>query len=192
LGSFDLSHFYRDKFSKTGLKARCKRCESAKRTSYHREARLREDASGVRTCKTCEITKPVSEFFQTAHRDPSGIPRYRSNCKPCHQAYTNAWRKQHAEELRLRREASKGRRYRKLRLQQYGISEEKLSAMERESNGSCCICLRVSEKLVVDHCHETGKVRALLCPTCNQGLGLFRDDPAAIERAAEYIRQHSE
>lgn len=45
--------------------------------------------------------------------------------------------------------------------------------------------------LSVDHCHRTSLVRALLCPLCNRGLGLFRDDPAVLERAAAYIRRHA-
>lgn len=46
------------------------------------------------------------------------------------------------------------------------------------------------EKLCVDHDHETGKVRKLLCHNCNRALGLLRDDPALLRKSAEYIEQH--
>lgn len=190
--TLDASRFYRDKMSKTGLKTRCKPCENAGRAASARVAREREDAAGVRTCKTCEVTKPFSEYFQTAHRDPSGIPRYRQKCKSCHQEYTNAWRRDHAAELLERRQASAERRYRKMKLIKYGITEAELSQMEAESAGTCRICLRQVAKLVIDHCHTSGRPRALLCATCNQGLGLFRDDPEALTRASQYLADYSE
>lgn len=44
-----------------------------------------------------------------------------------------------------------------------------------------------SEKLAVDHCHKTGKVRSMLCHNCNRALGLLMDDPHLMRRAAEYV-----
>lgn len=58
-------------------------------------------------------------------------------------------------------------------------------------NYECPICHRgldeLDHGLVVDHDHETGKVRALLCGNCNTALGLLGDDVARIERAATYV-----
>lgn len=50
-----------------------------------------------------------------------------------------------------------------------------------EGNGS---------KLVVDHCHETGKVRALLCSPCNKGIGHLRDSVEIVIKAASYLEEH--
>jgi hypothetical protein len=44
--------------------------------------------------------------------------------------------------------------------------------------------------LHVDHCHQTGHVRALLCTGCNSGLGAFRDSPERLREAAAYIEHH--
>jgi len=58
--------------------------------------------------------------------------------------------------------------------------------------GVCAICKRPSEKtLVRDHCHATGRLRALLCALCNAGLGMFRDNPAVLRGAASYLEQYA-
>jgi Recombination endonuclease VII len=59
-------------------------------------------------------------------------------------------------------------------------------------DGHCNICGRVAEGKTghTDHDHVTGQLRDLLCGTCNQGLGCFKDDPALLRAAAEYIERH--
>lgn len=56
--------------------------------------------------------------------------------------------------------------------------------------GLCAICL-AARPAHVDHCHNTGRVRGVLCFNCNSGLGLLRDDPAAVRRAAAYLEGNS-
>lgn len=71
----------------------------------------------------------------------------------------------------------------------YGVSRQEYEKMFFEQDGKCAICKKPSlRKLHVDHCHATGKARALLCFTCNSGIGMFGDDENLILRAAEYIR----
>ena len=66
-----------------------------------------------------------------------------------------------------------------------------------DSGSQCRICKRpfTEVKQVIDHCHETGKLRSAICGQCNQGLGLFRDDSDALLSAVAYIEhwrlQHS-
>jgi hypothetical protein len=58
--------------------------------------------------------------------------------------------------------------------------------------GRCAICRREQpdgRALHVDHCHASGRIRGLLCEACNIGLGLYRDDPAVLRRAAGYIEE---
>lgn len=61
------------------------------------------------------------------------------------------------------------------------------------AQGGCCwICEKVLAKEAagpLDHDHKTGRVRGLLCSRCNTGLGLFKDDPALLERAILYLRR---
>lgn len=67
---------------------------------------------------------------------------------------------------------------------------EDIDAMRAAQNGLCPICERVLEKFHVDHCHETGRIRGLLCPDCNRGIGGLKDSRKIVLRAAAYLRRH--
>lgn len=69
----------------------------------------------------------------------------------------------------------------------YGITLVDYNEMLLQQNCRCKICEMESSGLVVDHCHDSGDVRGLLCSSCNQGLGFFKDSPERIERAAQYL-----
>ena len=73
----------------------------------------------------------------------------------------------------------------------YGLSEDDFYALRDKQGGLCAICGHPDRSakaiLHVDHCHDTGKVRGLLCHHCNVGLGHFRNDPALLSRAATYL-----
>jgi hypothetical protein len=73
----------------------------------------------------------------------------------------------------------------------YGITPEDYDRMLVEQGGVCAICLRPPGKrrLHVDHDHETGKVRALLCSRCNHAVGLVREDETILSRMIEYLRR---
>ena len=81
----------------------------------------------------------------------------------------------------------------------YGITREQYDILLESQNYNCKICgssdsgRDYDEKtLLVDHCHETGQIRGLLCHPCNVSLGLMRDDPERLNKAAEYIRAFEE
>jgi Recombination endonuclease VII len=83
------------------------------------------------------------------------------------------------------------------RVKNYGISEEKFEVMWRDQEGLCLLCEDFlipfgKGGCVIDHDHETGKVRGILCNQCNLGLGLFRENAETCERAASYLRKHKE
>lgn len=80
----------------------------------------------------------------------------------------------------------------------YGIGQEEYHALYLAQGGGCAICGKAAgeptrrggaqtKALAVDHCHETGIVRGLLCTDCNVGIGLFGDSPARLELAAAYL-----
>ena len=68
----------------------------------------------------------------------------------------------------------------------YAISSEEFDRLCQKQKHFCAVCLK-QRPLCVDHCHETGKIRGLLCRSCNTGLGYFKDDFSTIVRAANYI-----
>lgn len=69
----------------------------------------------------------------------------------------------------------------------YGITIDQYEEMLQRQGGLCAICHIAHEKLVVDHCHGTGRVRGLLCNTCNAGIGYLQDDPLLVFRAVSYL-----
>lgn len=69
----------------------------------------------------------------------------------------------------------------------YGISLERWDEMFAAQNGECAICRKGDIKLVVDHNHETGEVRGLLCGPCNLGLGHFNDSLELLILATGYL-----
>lgn len=76
----------------------------------------------------------------------------------------------------------------------YGITLEEYNRLFAEQNGRCAICgisqLELTKRLCVDHDHETGKVRGLICNMCNGGLGYFKDSLTSLEKAVEYLKAH--
>lgn len=126
----------------------------------------------MKFCKLCKENKPLARF-----------ERFRHQCKDCRNLKRN--------QLESRR--GDGLRFRNLK-RQYGLTPDDYIKMSTEQDNKCYICGEVNkfgpwrDKLVVDHCHETGKVRKLLCDKCNKGLGQFNDDPRLLEKAANYLK----
>ena len=78
----------------------------------------------------------------------------------------------------------------------YKMTLEEYQKMHDEQGGKCLICNQETKgrgkkknQLAVDHCHETGKIRGLLCNYCNTGLGLFRDNISLLEKASNYLKE---
>lgn len=82
----------------------------------------------------------------------------------------------------------------------FGISLEQYNEMLELQDGVCAICgdapdvrdedrrsQGVASRLVVDHCHQTGRVRGLLCAACNKGIGLLQDSVTVVRAALEYL-----
>ena len=126
---------------------------------------------------------------------------YREKNRERLDAYAKAYREKNREALRERQrtylEKNRKEHNRKKRLQPYDLTQDELNAMMAEQNGVCKVCgcpptgKGPNAVLHIDHDHDTGKVRGLLCQACNRGLGFFRDDPERLAAAINYLRDVS-
>lgn len=72
----------------------------------------------------------------------------------------------------------------------YGLSVTEYESLFRNQKGVCAICGVPSKRqLSVDHCHNTKRVRGLLCHKCNFAIGLFQDNPALLVAASVYLKE---
>lgn len=96
--------------------------------------------------------------------------RYKNNIEKCREEHRN-WVNKNKDKVAFTKAKSA-----------YGITKEEYDSLTRK----CQIC--GSEKnLVIDHSHQSGRIRGMLCNSCNKGLGFFRDNPALLERASDYV-----
>lgn len=122
----------------------------------------------IKLCGDCEQEKTLDNFSLT----PAGHPR--SICKPC----------------RVKRN-----KYRFPK--EYGISYDDVIELTKAQEYKCAICGThekevVREKLFVDHCHTSGKVRGMLCSKCNTMLGMANDNINILASAISYLKQNND
>lgn len=140
--------------------------------------------------------KPQSEM--TAN--PSKYPQGKFNEKPC-KGCSNLFSPKAPSHLYCSQKcADKGLSSNYLK-RNYGIDVETYDKMLKDNGKVCGICgsegflmnpERHKARLVVDHCHISGKVRGLLCHNCNRALGLFKDSTKNLEKALNYLGKHIE
>lgn len=128
----------------------------------------------MKTCNTCLIEK-TDDWFRK---------KYGRQCVPCRKTRDKAYYETHKEEY-YRRERNINLRY------EYGITMADYDRMMAEQGNACQICRvhisKVKQTFCVDHVHGSKKVRGLLCHACNVSLGLFKDNPVVLRRAADYL-----
>jgi Recombination endonuclease VII len=159
----------------------------------------------VKRCKKCGEVKSLNGFY----RNPGGKDGRRPECKECTSAARRVWYQANREKAidrvvawqRANREQYREaqREYRRKRplvdrtqhlRSTFGLSLEDYDSLLRQQGGGCAICgsrSRGNISLHVDHDHESGLVRGLLCVRCNNGLGQFKESFRLMSRAADYV-----
>jgi hypothetical protein len=149
------------------------------------------------TPRSEEAIRRAKTKYYMSHKDEV-VAKAKARGKTQKDKETNKiWRASHKAQLNsaARRDyAAHPERMREKNLKKwYGITLADYNRMFEEQNGCCLICgvhqSEVKKTFNVDHDHETGEVRGLLCNMCNSGLGLFRDDPTLVQRALDYLKR---
>jgi hypothetical protein len=163
-------------------------------------------------CRAYGEVKPLEAFYKAA----GCVDGRRGECRRCFQAKRKAYRDAHPEVNEAARERTRRwmaenperfaanqqrfiesggmkRSTRKSHLKaKYGLTPEDYDRLLEDQGGGCAIGGKPPDgtALHVDHCHETGRVRGLLCFSCNAGLGQFKHDPDLLEEALVYVAVH--
>ena len=90
-----------------------------------------------------------------------------------------SWRKRNPDKLKVYNFRAKLKT-------NYNLSEEDYLNLLNGQNNLCAICNK-EDKLNIDHCHSTNKIRGLLCSRCNLGLGHFQDNVGLLSKAIKYL-----
>jgi hypothetical protein len=152
-----------------------------------RQALLEE---GLNWCNLCETVKSVDAFVKDK-RLSSGI---RGRCKQC----VKTLAKEIADNNRAATRLANKRSY---IARNYGLSYEEYQAKLAAQKNECSICQNFIQEACenklgknyeahLDHDHESDEIREFLCYRCNVGLGLFRDDPELLSKAAKYLAMY--
>ena len=138
---------------------------------------------GGKECKKCKEDKPFSEFVRHA----SCKDGFRQECRGCMSDYQKVKRVSYRGVISRRYSLKKN----------YGLSIEQYDRMLEDQKGKCAICAAKRPPdaplsfFHVDHDHQTGVVRGLLCGPCNTGIGMLKDDPKVLRKAIKYLLKRS-
>jgi hypothetical protein len=159
----------------------------------------------VKRCTKCGELKPLDEFY----RSNGGRDGRRADCKACDAtrrrvwyranrerviANVVAWQRDNKERYNARqreyRESHPDRDWPAYLRRNFGLTVDEYEAFVAAHDSRCAICDAEppeGKRHHLDHDHESGAVRGLLCVRCNNGLGQFRESPALLQRAADYL-----
>jgi len=136
----------------------------------------------MKTCSKCKEEKDYNAFSKNRLSKDG----YQSECKSCKNAYGKKHRKDKGSQFIRAKRLEKD----------FSISIEEYNIIFIEQHGVCSICNKAETRLnnkgqphylAVDHNHNTGEVRGLLCSACNRGLGLLGDNPRLLKSALNYL-----
>jgi len=151
--------------------------------------------SGLLKCTRCQKEKHPEEMSVDKKRN-SGLSSW---CKQCRARTAKNWAAKNPERYREQQSHKKPQEYLAQRdymlRYRYGISLAEYETMLEAQNRSCAICKKPASKLTyllhVDHCHDHGHVRGLLCSGCNLYVGYVKNNPEVFANGSEYLKRHN-
>jgi Recombination endonuclease VII. len=160
-----------------------------------RTACLDMEVQTKKKCTKCGIEKRFEEFYRDAYSKLGIVGK----CRDCWSHVSGSWRRKNREKIATKRRLQVVKRREALRSQhlksKYGLTVPVWTAMVAAQSGKCRVCGKVgtgnrnSQNLFVDHCHNTLRIRGLVCHQCNLKLD---SDQLAVHRLASSIRYHFE
>lgn len=152
--------------------------------------------SQSKKCSRCEVDKPFTEFHKKKERK-DGLT---SECKACQ----SKWQKEFYsdpinKQKRIDRQSTKEAKIRAREYDlksKYGITSADYEEMLKSQDSKCKTCGtnvpggRSTKYFHVDHCHDSGKIRGLLCSSCNKALGLLKESISTLENLIKYIEDN--
>lgn len=162
-------------------------CSSVCHNDSQKEAVMLD---GEKYCRKCKCYKNIKEFYK---RSETGTPR--ATCKSCADA-----KRQSKNKIGIRQKLNIDVQLKSMLKRSYGLDLDEYKSMVIKQNNLCAICLKeetlmrhgVVNRLCVDHCHSTSKIRGLLCHRCNIALGMFGDDVVILTNAIKYLEINDE
>lgn len=158
-------------------------------------------------CPRCEKIKAASDFH-TMKSSRDGLQVYCIECRRIYDlehknersARSHSWYVSHRDDVKKKsviwgnnnRDKKRESARRTLLKMKYGITPEDFNELLAHQGGQCAICSANEpgdEQWHIDHNHETGQIRGLLCRNCNIGIGFFGDKPWLLRAAAGYLEE---
>ncbi len=163
----------------------------------------RKDGNKFR-CKECRMENNKKHYDANREKRIETSRNWAKNNRDRVNAWERADRAKDPEKYRIRERHYKKQNWRKLSvhesLRKLGLKNEDFIILNESQNNKCAICFKEEtrigrggevSRLAIDHCHKTGKIRALLCHGCNTGIGKFKDDVVLLKAAIKYLKLHS-
>jgi hypothetical protein len=159
----------------------CKKCLNRERlpiTKTEIRLQLRSEliSQNVNTCITCKETKELTNFLKSTNT----LTGYVNKCKACVASASMIWRNKNKDYLKYY--SAK---------QNFNISETEYTLLMQKTNCDMCKISLEGKRKNIDHCHTSGKIRGVLCITCNTGLGKLGDSIESLEKALTYLKSNT-
>lgn len=197
-----LSEFNKNRSAKDGLDYWCRACKNARRKTYNYPPSI-----GPKICSGCSEIKPAKDFGRNKRRK-NGLS---SRCKLCQSARKKA--RNHPRSMAPQTCRSCGKTMlaenftadtkntsglsswcrvcisAKIKERVYGVDRQKHLAMLNFQGWKCLCGAPLTMSSPIDHCHQTGAIRGILCQNCNKPLGHVKDSPIILRKLADYLEQ---